>query len=275
MSDTHTTQSKHDGNGNHTKHSRARLWFFTWCNYELNYVSTLTHAFHDAELYVFQPEKGEGGTPHIQGVVEFKNPRTFESLCKKVPSAHFEKTRNREAAIKYCSKPDTRDGETISYGIKAKKVEIAFLKDWQRDVMDLIKSTNDDRSIHWVYDKDGGQGKTKLCRHLINEYGDTAAYICGKSADMKYAIAKKVESGYNPRLILLDFTRSLENYISYEGIESVKNGLFFSTKYESGTVMIDPPVVICFANFLPDQTKLSIDRWNIINISPVKELESE
>jgi hypothetical protein len=51
-------------------------------------------------------------------------------------------------------------------------------------------------------------------------------------------------------------------------MENVKDGLFFSTKYESGMVRYNPPHVIVFANVPPDVTKMSADRWVIKEIGP-------
>ena len=51
--------------------------------------------------------------------------------------------------------------------------------------------------------------------------------------------------------------------MSYSAIESLKDGLLFSGKYEGGVKLFPPPHVVIFANFLPDMTKLSIDRWDI------------
>jgi len=43
----------------------------------------------------------------------------------------------------------------------------------------------------------------------------------------------------------------------------LKDGVVFSGKYEGGARLFPPPHVIIFANFLPDFTKLSADRWVI------------
>ena len=31
----------------------------------------------------------------------------------------------------------------------------------------------------------------------------------------------------------MDFTRDVEEYVSYQAIEAIKNGIFYNTKYES------------------------------------------
>lgn len=65
-----------------------------------------------AQYYVYGKEVGESGTPHLQGFLYFKNQRTFNSLKKKLPTAHLEKAKNTRAAIEYCKK----DGDYVEHG---------------------------------------------------------------------------------------------------------------------------------------------------------------
>jgi hypothetical protein len=48
--------------------------------------------------------------------------------------------------------------------------------------------------------------------------------------------------------------------------EELKNGILVSGKYESKTVVFKVPHVIFFANFEPDMTKWSSDRYFVKNI---------
>lgn len=55
---------------------------------------------------MWQYEQGEQGTPHIQGYVLFKNPRSFNSIKKQEPLAHIEKAHaDHSKNTHYCSKP--------------------------------------------------------------------------------------------------------------------------------------------------------------------------
>ncbi len=56
------------------------------------------------------------------------------------------------------------------------------------------------------------------------------------------------------------------DHINYEIIESVKNGIIYNTKYECEMRVYAIPHVIVFSNEMPDETKLSRDRWNIQEI---------
>lgn len=58
---------------------------------------------------VYQREKGEQGTEHFQGYVEFSTKKTFAALKTWLPTAHFEVRKGtREQARNYCMKEDTR-----------------------------------------------------------------------------------------------------------------------------------------------------------------------
>jgi len=69
-----------------------------------------------------------------------------------------------------------------------------------------------------------------------------------------------------PKVVIFDFPKSREFSISYDAIESIKNGFYFNGKYESKQVMGNCPHVICFANSPPCMEMLSKDRWKITEI---------
>jgi len=289
MSDTGDT-AKHRKNGNtdiilpkrkyHTT-IRSRCWFFTFNNPQrYKYCDEiLTQAFKDFEKYVFQLEKGEiNGTPHIQGFVRLKNARCLSGMQKILLEypIHWEVCRNEEAAIQYCQKEQTRIGPVWSKGLQKPKVSPLLglkLRPFQKQVLDLVAEEPNDRTIHWYYDTNGNTGKTTLARHLIRTRHDVL-YVQGKSNDIKYTVASFIdENKIDPKIIIWGVPRCLEEYISYEAIESIKDGLFMNGKYESKMVDIDSPHVIIFANFKPELRKLSQDRWNIVNIEEVNEFE--
>lgn len=249
---------------NTKKCTRARFWLFTWNNFPVDWKTQLTQYFEGAEKYIMQPEKGQNGTPHIQGFVGFKNARDFNSLKKLNNEIHWEMSRSN-AAEKYCMKEETRIGDTVCKGYKIAKPVLTELRPWQKNIIDIIGNEPDDRKIIWIYDKDGGQGKTKLCKHICSMFPKTSLYVSGKASDIKCAVAEFTQEN-ELKVALFGFTRTIEDYVSYEAIEAIKDGIFFSGKYESRMCIYDSPHVICFANFEPCYENLSKDRWEVIKL---------
>lgn len=135
----------------------------------------------------------------------------------------------------------------------------ATLRPWQTDLLKFVEEDPHPRKVFWVYDTLGGIGKTWFARYVVCLHGGIR-FENGKSTDVKHA--------YNgEKTVIFDYSRSQQEHINYEIIESLKNGMFFSPKYNSGMRIFDIPHVFIFANFAPDMNKLSEDRWVIINLT--------
>lgn len=237
----------------------SKRWCFTRNNYDDDEVETLETLFklHSIE-YIFGEEVGEEGTPHLQGYIEAPvKIRPVEKLGLK--KYHWERAKgNRMSNMEYCSK----DGKFKHSSMLKPRRPLVLIKPrgWQKRVVDVAKADPDDRSIYWYYERIGGVGKTSLCKYLVVTLG--AIILGGKAPDIRNGIIDYYNNhGYTPELIVVNFTRSQEEYVSYEGIENIKDMLFYSGKYEGGQICGACPQLICFANFSPDLTKCSKDRW--------------
>lgn len=257
--------------------SKFKTWFFTWNNptkddEELSRALSLANS-----KFMFQLEVGKTGTRHYQGVVKFVSPRPFETVKTLISAhAHIEKTKNFKAAVAYCSKEDTReDGPWSNMSeeeiAKCKPKEVVKVKDplegkelfaWQKDLMKILKKEPDERAVYWLWEPVGNTGKTTFAKSYCIKNKD-AIVVTGKASDVKCGIA---QCETKPRVVFWNLVRSQEEYVSFQGIEEVKDGFFFSPKYESGMVMMNAPHVVVFANFAPNTEKLSADRWHIRNI---------
>lgn len=131
---------------------------------------------------------------------------------------------------------------------------------WQQHVLNLLTEAPDDRHIIWVYDSDGGKGKSRLAGHLIRNYG--AILLEGKLADMAYMYNKE-------RIAIFDITRAQAETSKhlYSVAEKLKNGFINSTKYESCMKRFKPPHVIFFSNSMPETGQWSADRVILINLN--------
>lgn len=263
---------------------KSRAWSITWNNYtdeDLIYWKELLS--EKAEQWAWQLEIAPTtGTPHIQAAVYWKSQRTFTAIQKDLPRCDLRVAEKWAKLANYCRKVDTQlqdeNGNAIG-DINLKKrekkpdIEIAdpmenlTLKDWQIKINTLIEQPPDSRKIYWFYDLNGAVGKTTFAKHLAIRYPGRFLYLGGKANDVKSGIASFIKEGNQPDICMFDYTRSTEDYVSYEALESVKNGIFFSGKYESGMVLYNTPHVIIFANFAPRLSALSSDRWIVEDIS--------
>ena len=86
---------------------------------------------------------------------------------------------------------------------------------------------------------------------------------------MKNGIIEYVKKhGDTPERIIIPIPKTFNlEFISYEGIEQVKDMYFYSGKYEGGVVCGNCPHIVIFANEPPADTgKLASDRWVVTEI---------
>lgn len=247
------------------KRIRGKYWFFTWNNYSRKNIGELVERF-GKEKYVFQEEIGEEGTRHLQGVIILKREIDFNKLRKWREAIHWEKVRFLREAKEYVTKTETRNGEIFSnfyrpvYDIVS---ELGPLP-WQKIIIDEINEDPDPRKIYWIWEEIGNRGKSALCKHLVLKY--QAIIVGGRAKDAQFGIISKMKKDEEIRIVCFDIPRSQYNRVSYSAIESIKNGLFFSSKYESEMCVFNIPHVIVFCNYEPNREEMSDDRWEVINI---------
>lgn len=81
---------------------KHRNYCFTWNNPPDNARETVLAL--PTKYTIFQLERGEQGTPHLQGLLCFPNARSFKSIKELLPLTHLEACNSVAASIKYCSK---------------------------------------------------------------------------------------------------------------------------------------------------------------------------
>lgn len=100
-----------------------RAWCFTLNNPSLNGPAYLNVCESHAHFryVVFQLERGDNGTLHYQGYIEFTRPLRLSTLKKWEAEAHFEpRAGTQEQAITYCTKEETRVDGPWTAGEKGK-----------------------------------------------------------------------------------------------------------------------------------------------------------
>lgn len=254
---------------NPRQESPKKRWCLTLNNYsEIEYDNLISFfSSNSSNKFIIGKEVGENGTPHLQIYVNFAQKIRFSAIKKINDRLHIESARGSELENTiYCSK----EGDYILRNLKIPKplklIDENNLFNWEKIILDIIKNEPDDRSIYWFKDDSGKGGKTSFCKFLCARNG--AIMLGGKSADMKNGVVEyKKTNGDTPELILINIPRSFDkNYISYTGIEEVKDMCFYSGKYEGGMVLGNCPHLFVFCNELPDTNEMSIDRWNIYDI---------
>lgn len=134
------------------------------------------------------------------------------------------------------------------------------LRNWQADLNATLLHEPDARSIIFVIDRTGNQGKSWFARYYDDIHDNAQIIVPGKKADMAYTIEDN-------RVYFLDCPRSKQgDFIQYDFLEELKNGYVFSGKYESRTKKFKVPHVVVLMNELPDMSKLSHDRYKIIEL---------
>lgn len=243
--------------------SPKNRWRFTVNNWSEEEKKMLIEAFssNSSNKWIIGEEIGECGTPHLQGFVNFEDKIRFTAFKKICPRANLGVVKGTdEQNFTYCSK----DGKYVcSKNVKIKKplkiIKEEDFKDWQKDIIKIVESEPDNRSIYWFWEEKGGIGKTQFCKYLSHVYN--AVPIEGKKNDILFCAAT-----FDSDIYLFDLERSMEEYVSYAAIEKIKNGYYMCSKYESKPIIRNCPHVIIFANFKPEVNKLSLDRWKIVNL---------
>lgn len=237
---------------------RSRKWVFTLHKYTEEDITNFIHTFTKHEWsYLFSKETGKKDeTPHLQGYLEMKNATRFDTIKKIHPQIHLETAKgNLQQQFDYILKEGNEYFTNIKKPWKENpKPTITEFKDWQQNVIDILKTEPEDRIIYWIYDKKGNSGKTELCRHLFRK--DEIMWIrTAKTNDIKHILSETK----NCRDIIFDLPRKSKP-IDYTLLEELKDGLIFSGKYEGKCLEITTPHIFVMSNQKPDLTAMSEDR---------------
>lgn len=140
-------------------------------------------------------------------------------------------------------------------------VENVVLRPWQTRLVERLQGEPHPRRIIWVTDSVGNVGKSFLAKYLATNLG-ACVLNGGKSADVAYLLD-------NPRIVVWDLSRTQEEQVNYGLMESVKNGLVFSPKYESCVKVFPVPHVVVFCNFGWPGEKFSADRKCVFDLDGI------
>lgn len=148
------------------------------------------------------------------------------------------------------------------------------LRDWQAAIMELLKFPSS-RKVYWFCDYKGGCGKSTFARWLYAKNPNEVLVLSqlGGVRDAATIIDGALTAGWSQKLMILDLARASEHKAIYEPIEQIKNGCMNTVKYQGKPLWFNSPHLIVFANFYPDKSQLSADRWSIYVIDDNAMLE--
>lgn len=134
-------------------------------------------------------------------------------------------------------------------------------RDYQERLATELLSEADDRKIIFVVDERGGTGKSWFIKKWMSMHDEfTQCLSIGKRDDIAHVIDE------SKRCFLFDLPRSTSEFLQYSILEQLKDRMVFSPKYNSRMKFLEQNVhVVVFTNEQPDMTKLSRDRYKIIN----------
>lgn len=228
------------------------------------------------DKYIFAEEYGKSGnTRHIEGGFILLSDRMRRSAIQNIfkfsdcqKSTGTKKTREFKwnKLVGYCVKEcnDIRANFKVPRAVQIIPKDI--LRPNQQRIVDLFKDPcppiwEARGLLYWFWEEEGGWGKSVVCLWMVDHMN---AFVCsGANKDILYGFKEQVENGNTPDIIVFDIPRCNNNHVSYQAIESIKTGVFYSPKYESNMIRFNPPHVICFSNEKPELSEMSHDRWRI------------
>lgn len=142
-------------------------------------------------------------------------------------------------------------------------VEAHVLYGWQESLFQELKTEADPRQIMFCVDLIGNSGKSWFCHYVSGLLSNVQVLLPGRKADMCMMVE------LDAKIIFVDATRSKQGeYILYDFLEELKNRYIFSSKYHSVLKCLkSTPHVVVMMNEFPDMSKLSMDRYHILEVS--------
>ncbi len=133
-----------------------------------------------------------------------------------------------------------------------------YREGWQSDLLAALNEPSDDRKITFYVDAVGNEGKSWFIRKYLSEHTDGQYLSVAKRDDIAHIVDP------TKRVFLVNVPRGSMQYLQYGILESIKDRMVFSPKY-NGTVkfFVQQPHVVVFTNDPPDPDGLSADRLDI------------
>jgi len=261
------------GNTNNSPGSKTYVespykgWCFTVFNYNDDMIKAMcaSCAKNDIEKYMFGREIcPDTKRPHLQCFIWKESKTRWLTVFRGVLPISTNRRPckgNLLSNITYCGKDKNIicNFEFLTPYVK-KKVE---LRPWQAKAVDIIRERcKEDRMITWFYERKGGVGKSILVDYLVTQFQAIAL-----NGAKRHCLSTAFKNPNCP-LWIFDIPRTNKGGVSYESIEALRNGLWYSGFSDCTGMIRLPfnPCVIILANCRPKSRSVTVERWDIRRI---------
>jgi len=145
------------------------------------------------------------------------------------------------------------------------------LRTWQKNLLDVIMGPMDDRTVLFIVDYEGNNGKSWVTQRLDQLVDRRQEGVAVSEADKRKVCllrpgkVENVASTLDVRanVFLMDCPREATDFLQYRTLEEIKDRVVVDHKYNSSILQLRENHLIVFMNDVPDMTKLSPDRYAI------------
>lgn len=234
-----------------------------------NYQSTNARVFDFQKIH---PNiKAIKSSKHLENIWAYlckedtANEYLLERITKKTLYDKVSACKNIHEVMRLARTPNEASGLATMYALREKETfEPKPLEHiWQKELLEELATTPNERKIVWYYDNVGNTGKSTFARYVQAKGLATVMSQLGGDRDSGQLIETARDSGWDGRAIIIDLPRQGEHRSIYSPLESIKNGLVTNVKYKGGTTTYPSPHLVVMANFLPRIHEMSLDRWDI------------
>jgi len=156
-------------------------------------------------------------------------------------------------------------GRLVEHTCPFAQLENGTMYQWQQELWNFLEQDPNDREILFYIDEAGGKGKTWFIRYFMTQKPEQCQVLSSAKRD---DIAHAIDPTKN--VFFFNIPRGAMDFLQYTILEQLKDRMVFSPKYNSQTkILRKTPHVVVFCNEPPDMTKMSDDRYKIVNFASV------
>lgn len=262
--------------------NQVAVWGITFSADKNEKESIERFARREFKKWTFQKERGEGGYIHFQFKGSLKDKKRKCELLVMMRSGGLIIAEDSVSPTpkvnmdnySYVDKDETRiegpwsSDDKVDY-IPTDMRETPKWRPMQQDIIDIIATKPNRRTIHCIIDSTGNNGKSFLAMWL---YCHGISYYIPFFTEAKELMRMShamVTSGWR-NTFFIDLPRALSHKAEHEiygGIEQLKTGMIYEDRYDFKMIAIEACHVFIFTNRKPDMRLCSADRWNMLYLT--------